>query len=260
MKKLILTMMIGAAILTACEQTTNNNMATLSVHLTDAPADYEEVLIDIQKVLIHTDVEGEDDWTEMENSNIGVYNLLDFTNGLDTLLAEHEMPAATISQMRLVLGDKNQIKYRGLYYDLNTPSAQQSGLKFNIHAELTEGVTYHLWIDFDAGRSIVQKGNGSYSLKPVIRTYTEASSGAINGIIHPANERAYVTAISGNQDTLATFSDTVNGHFLIRGVDAGSYTLRVTPGSAYQTQTIDDINVVLGESYAVDTIYLEASK
>ena len=60
---------------------------------------------------------------------------------------------------------------------LTTPSAQHSGLKLNVHAELTEGITYKILLDFDAARSIVKTGSGAYNLKPVIRTITEATSG-----------------------------------------------------------------------------------
>lgn len=160
--------------------------AKLRIILTDAPANYQEVLIDIQEVRVHSAADGEEGgWRTLSDINAGVYNLLDFTNGVDTLIAEEEMPFGTISQIRLMLGENNRIKKGGEYYVIKTPSAQQSGLKLKVHADLNRGVTYHLWLDFDAGRSIVEKGNGSYSLKPVIRVFTEATSGAIKGFVAP---------------------------------------------------------------------------
>ena len=44
---------------------------------------------------------------------------------------------------------------------LTTPSAQHSGLKLNVHAELTEGITYKILLDFDAVRSVVKTGSGA---------------------------------------------------------------------------------------------------
>jgi hypothetical protein len=113
--------------------------STVRVHLTDAPGDFDEVNIDVLSVHIHSDVSG---WDTVKNINAGIYNLLDFTNGLDTLLGSTVLPAGKISQMRLVLGSRNTVNIDGTISDLKTPSAQQSGLKFKIDATLKAGITY----------------------------------------------------------------------------------------------------------------------
>ncbi len=187
----------------------------------------------------------------------GVYNLLDFTNGLDTLLVEQELPAGTISQVRLVLGDNNQVKMNGEYYDIKTPSAQSSGLKLNLHAVLSEGLTYTLWIDFDAGRSIVEEGNGTFLLKPVIRAYTEASDGAITGVVEPIEARPYVMVISANNDTTGTFADTISGKFLIGGLNDGTYMINFKPIEEYMPVEMENVNVLKGEITEVDTVRFE---
>ena len=75
----------------------NDQNSVLKVRLTDAPGDYEQVLIDIQDVQIHVaDSSGEGNWQSLE-VNKGVYNLLDFRNGMDTLLASIELPAGNVS-------------------------------------------------------------------------------------------------------------------------------------------------------------------
>ena len=84
--------------LSGCSKTENNKNAVLQVMLTDAPADYDAVLIDIQDVQIHvSDNDAEGSWQSLD-VNKGVYNLLDFRNGMDTFLAAIELPAGTISQ------------------------------------------------------------------------------------------------------------------------------------------------------------------
>ena len=56
---------------------------------------------------------------------------------------------------------------------LKTPSGQESGLKVQVHQEVTGGILYRLTLDFDAGRSIVKAGNsGKYLLKPVLRIFS----------------------------------------------------------------------------------------
>ena len=257
MKYKLLGLFIAIALFSACNKEEGSKMATLNVRLTDAPAAYEEVIINVIDVKINVSAEDQNGWQSLSNVSTGEYNLLDFTNGLDTLLASEDLPAGKISQMRLVLGDGNKVKIDGEYYNLDTPSAQQSGLKFNIHADLVEGVTYNLWIDFDAKRSIVEKGNGKYSLKPVIRTYTEATSGAIKGIINPIEAKPYVMVISVSQDTLGTYADTITGDFLLRGVSEGNYTVEVLPIEGFIKRTISDVEVVLGASTDLETINLE---
>ncbi len=54
-------------------------------------------------------------------------------------------------------------------HELKTPSAQQSGLKINVHADISNVDVFNLLIDFDAEESVVEQGNGGYILKPVIK-------------------------------------------------------------------------------------------
>jgi len=233
----------------------SSDKATLVVKLTDAPANYEEVLIDVQDLQIHASSnENEGSWVSLP-VNKGVYNLLDFRNGLDTLLATIELPAGNISQMRLVLGSNNRVKVDGVYHNLDTPSAQQSGLKFQINAQLEEGVVYELWIDFDAARSIVAKGNGGFSLKPVIRTFNEAATGAIRGIVLPLAANPTVKAIA-NGDTLATIA-AEDGKFMFKGVDPGSYKIVIEPLAGYVGKTIENTAVVVGQVTNLGTITLD---
>lgn len=254
-KKLYISLILaGALVMGLASCVKDGNTATLVVHLTDAPADYEEVLIDVQGIQIHSSLnETEGSWTSLPFT-AGVYNLLDFRNGLDVLLATAELPVGTISQMRLVLGTNNRIKTGGVYYNLDTPSAQQSGLKFNIHAVLTEGITYDLWIDFDAARSIVLKGNGTYSLKPVIRTFNEAITGAIKGIVLPVDATATVRAIA-NGDTLSTMA-AADGKFMFKGIVEGTYKMLIEPNTAYTGRTIENTFVATGLVTDMGTITL----
>ena len=140
-------------------------------------------------------------------------------------------------------------------HNLETPSAQQSGLKLNIDANLTGGVVYKLWIDFDAARSIVVKGNGDYLLKPVIRTYTEAVSGAISGNVSPAEALPYIMAITGT-DTLGTYA-TDSGTFKINGVPAGTWSVKFDPKDPYADTTVNDVDCLEWNSHRMDTVFFK---
>ncbi len=263
MKKLplilgLLCVLCLATTITSCKKDdkpgeTGKGTATLYVHLTDAPAAYDAVLIDIQQIEIHSDAGG---WVTLSPLRPGVYNLLDLSNGVDTLLCQAQLPAGKISQMRLILGDNNAVVVDGVTEPLSTPSTQQSGLKLNIHQDLAPNGSYRIWIDFDAARSILKKGNGTYSLKPVIRTYTELTDGRIKGYLLPPAANAVVYAISG-VDTFSAIPG-IDGYFMFCGLPEGNYSLWFDAEdiTLYKDLVIPDVRVAFGIINDMGTITL----
>lgn len=251
--------LLGVTLLLSCDkdEARSDVPATFEVRLTDAPAPYEEVNVDIQSISIHINSDELSGWQERALDAPGAYNLLDFQNGLDTLLISETFPVGNISQIRLILGNDNTLVKDGVTYDLETPSAQQSGLKININADLNPGVAYKLWLDFDATRSIVEKGNGGYSLKPTLRAYSEATGGSLKGIVSPVEAEASVWAVLGT-DSLMTYPNE-NGEFLIAGMmEGGDWKVLVDANEAtgYQDKIMENINIVSGEVTNLDTIAL----
>lgn len=249
---------IAQVLFSACDSDKDAvGSATLKVRLTDAPGDYEAVYVDIQGVEIHASEtpDANDGWVALKGIRPGVYDLLTLTNGVDTLIASDVIPAGKLSQIRLILGDKNSVKIGGETFALKTPSAQQSGLKLQVNTTLEDGIVYTLLLDFDAARSIVKAGSTeNYNLKPVIRTILEAKSGAIKGLVSPAQSAA-VYAIAGT-DTVGTYADT-NGEFLIKGLNAGSYKVVIQPGSEQTNEIIENVGVTIGIVTNVGTVAVE---
>lgn len=247
MKKIILVfaalLMAGISLQSCKKDEDKTGNATVNIRLTDGPGHYDAVYIDVQSVEIHSDVSG---WVTVPAIVPGIYNLLDFRNGMDTLLCHTVLPAGRISQMRLILGENNSVVVAGASHPLATPSAQQSGLKFNIHQELAANGAYDIWIDFDAGRSIVAKGNGTYSLKPVVRAYTKLTDGRIRGVVLPQAALATVYATNG-ADTFAAIPDALGG-FLYCGLPEGSYTLWIdaADNTGFADMTLPPVNVAFG--------------
>jgi hypothetical protein len=253
----VLSLLLVSFLFIQCSDDDSKSTTPVKIRLTDAPGQYDKVNIDIQGIQIHSsENEGEENgWQEMNLLNPGVYDLLEFNNGVDTLLVDQDMPSGTVSQMRLILGDNNTVVVDGESFNLDTPSAQTSGLKFQIHDDFLAGIEYRLWIDFDAARSIVKTGNGAYKLKPVIRTFNEATTGAIKGLISPVEALPTIHAIIG-VDTISTIAEE-NGNFLIKGLDAGTYKLKVEPVTGYLVKEIEDIDVSLGSITDLETVTIE---
>lgn len=230
----------------------NGGTAEVTMRLTDAPGEYDAVYVDIQQVEVT--MEGSSA-VLIDAARPGVYNLLDFRNGLDTLLLKTTLPAGKISQIRLILGSNNSVVVNGQSYALNTPSAQQSGLKLNLKETLVAGNAYTFWIDFDAGNSIVATGSGKYNLKPVIRAYSAETDGQISGYVFPGV--ALVTVyISDGVNTYAAIPNP-DGYFIVKGLPQGTYSVTYDAAVAtYIDVTLTNINVTYGQVTDVGTTTL----
>lgn len=243
-----------SAALVSCKKDGDINVgsAKITFHLTDAPAIYDEVNIDIigARIIVNDSI------IDLDVKE-GIYNLLDFANGKDTVIIEQQIPAGKLSQIRLILGDNNSVLIGSESYSLTTPSAQQSGLKLNVHEEFSEGIAYEYTLDFDAGRSIVKTGNGKFILKPVIRVVSESVSGAIAGVVKPAAARPLIYAISSQLDSVSAFADTISGKFMFKGLPAGVYKLDFKPQTPYKDTTLLNISVKNAVVTKIDTLKLK---
>lgn len=251
MKKLILIacIIISAITLNSCNDDSEKNYP-YQARLTDAPGPYDSVNID----LIGVEVTGSNGSTVALNTTVGMYNLLDFSNGLNTIIATSTLHDARVNQIRLILGPNSTVVVDGVTYPLNTPSAEQSGLKLLVNQTLQEDIQNDILIDFDANVSIVQTGAGAYKLKPVLRTVVTAVSGIVQGSITPVGTMAVVSAMGNGVVYSSNVSDL--GGFQILGLPAGLYTLTVIPALPLLPYT--DVNVVVtaGATTAVGVVAL----
>lgn len=147
-----------------------NQGGKMTVRMTDAPGIYDEVNVDIRQVSLHyTDTNASGKWVNL-NTNAGVYDLLKLQNDVTVVLAgDSTLPLGKINQMRLLLGPDNYVVIDSVKYDLKVPSGMQTGIKMNLNTEIKTNSDVEVLIDFDAGKSVVVLGNGTYSLKPVIK-------------------------------------------------------------------------------------------
>lgn len=229
----------------------------LQLKLVDAPGDYEEVNVEIIDVLYNS-TEDEGGWTSLtpEDFTPIEVDLTELIAGNELLLSDVIIPSGMLKQIRLVLGDNNTLVIEGEaeVIDLDTPSGQQSGLKLKINTELEPGYSYTFILDWDVQKSIVKAGNsGKYNLKPVIRVNADVNSGSIFGqvvakpiISNGTNEPiplegavVRVTTMSGDDITGTETDD--NGDFIIQGLDAGDYKLKIEHNNyiGYESEIIE---------------------
>ena len=154
----------------SCKKNDDAQTANVQIRLTDAPTALQEVNVDIQSVRVKFRDDENDstkNWVDL-TTRAGVYNLLNFQNGIDTLLATGTLPERQVKEIRLILGSNNTVKNNGVVFPLTIPSGSESGLKIKFSKALGADLNT-LVVDFDAAQSVGQTGTGSYFLRPVIR-------------------------------------------------------------------------------------------
>lgn len=218
---------------------------TLRVALTDAPScGYDEVNVTVEKVRVHRSA-GADDadsgWSEVALNPALRVNLLDLTNGVLAELGQTELPAGSYTQMRLQLAANgstapyaNSLVLTGSEDEipLDTPSAQQSGLKMNVNVTVEANEVADVVLDFDACKSVVKRGNsGRYNLKPVVSVLPRVRVDGLvaEGYVAPAIALGS-TSVSLQQNGVPVRSTVpmADGRFVLYPVPAGDYDLVVS--------------------------------
>lgn len=223
---------------------TGQDAGTMRVSISDAPAcGYDSVNVTIERVRVNKSPTAGDDeagWSEVVLSPARRIDLLTLTNGVLEDLGQTSLPAGRYTQLRLVLAANDAahplansvVPTGGLETALDTPSAEQTGLKLNLDVDVPAGKVVDVALDFDACRSVVRLGNsGRYNLKPVLSATTVLSDAGqrVVGYVDPslAITGTTVSVQSAGIVVKATAPDTT-GKFVLYPVPIGSYDLVVS--------------------------------
>ena len=136
---------------------------------------YVAINLIIYKIQVHLageDEEDEGEWVEWILNEPTEYNLIELKDQ-SILLSEEELTPGKYTQIRLFITDASiDIELGEIGVPVEIPSVYQTGIKLIHPFEIIAGETIELTIDFDAEKSIVKTGNGSYKLMPVIKIVT----------------------------------------------------------------------------------------
>ena len=224
----------------------------VSVSMTDAPAcGYDAVNVTVSKVRVHQSDSASDNdagWTDITLNPARKINLLDLNDPTEPNLAleslgETPLAAGHYTQLRLVLVPNsgsplaNSIVLSGTTTEiaLVTPSAVHSGIKLIHQFTVDAGQRVDLLLDFDACKSIVKRGNGTYALKPVIKVIPFVLNG-IEGFVDPALfvtqanvNHVMVSAQVNGESVRATMPNAITGKFFLARLAApATYDVVIT--------------------------------
>lgn len=262
----------------------NPDQNKLSVYLTDGPGYFDSVLVNIQSIAVKIDTTQK--WWEKNNDmlhpwknwwhncgnqdqhdngtfwdtlkiNPGTYNLLNFANGTDTLISSSNIKKGRIVAFKLKLGDDgNSLVKDGVVYPLhllhgwNTVYVRVFGDNF----QSVSSNHYKIWLDFDAGRSVVKVHNSEFYLRPFIRAYAVSNTGSVSGSVKP-HEAFPVISVENETDTLYAIPGR-DGRFMVRGLAEGTYNVYINASNGYMDSTVTNVVVTEGKSSKIGDITL----
>lgn len=252
--------------------------SAVNIYLTDDPSlVFDQLWLNIEKL----EIKAEDD-TQLKNEsehqhdvddrdekgdnsggwiavkiNPGVYDILKFRNGLDTLFATTSFPAVhKLKKLRLTLGNKNSVVLNGVNVPLIL-NGNDNFIVIKIDASpisINSGGLSNFWIDIDAGRSVSRHGN-NFELKPNVKLFSKETTGRIEGRVLPVDANVVVMAV--NATDTASAKPEHEGEFKFTGLKPGSYSIvyHATSGN-YKDTTLQNINVKIKEDTKLPNIIL----
>jgi uncharacterized protein DUF4382 len=232
-----------------------------SIYLTDDAGLFDKVLIDVQSVQVLVDTSNgahsTDSCKTWEPLDVvpGIYDLLQFRNGNDTLLAAAEIKAGDISFIKIKLGPSNTVVKNNVTYPLNIPDS--SFILVNVQGVQWDQEEFHcfkLWLDFDVSKSIVLGHNNQYYLYPAIKVFDINTTGTIMGSVFPQAADPVITVYNGT-DTINALPEST-GDFQVCGLNPGTYQLKVNASNGYVDTTINNITVTASDYSDEGYIYL----
>jgi Domain of unknown function (DUF4382) len=188
----------------------------------------------------------------------GVYDMIRFRNGLDTMLATGFVSSGKILKIRITLGDKNEVSKDSGVTRLplsicNRKPYVYVKIKDKEDTQVVNG-EIRIQLDFDIARSISYR-NGKYCLQPYIKAYSKEKSGRIEGEVAPREARSMPMAYNATDTGYAKPDE--DGEFEIGGLKPGTYNLRFNPENGYKDTVLTGIVVRSGKETELRKIVLQ---
>lgn len=185
--------------------------------------------------------------------NAGIYDLLEFRNGVDAMLASGSISKGEIKAIRLTLGNNNSVVIDSVSYPLQLKENNKVIIKLE-DVEKTDDRNFKLNLDFDLASSI-REINNQFELRPRIKPFNEKKSGRLEGKVLPRDAKTIVSLI-GDKDTLTALPGD-DGEFKIRGIHSAKFDLQFNAtANGYQDTTIKNIAVSPGQELKIGSIVL----
>jgi hypothetical protein len=282
-----------AAIVVSCKKDVSSELLApkgkqaVQVYLNDDPVqNLYKLLVDIQTIEVKVDTgkvkhddsyydndhEGDDEHdgdNEHGDSNKygkwdtlsitpGVYDLLQLKNGKDTLIANGFVSAGKIIRLRLTLGDRNELWTDSAHHFPLSICDNKKYVYIKISSQSIETLPngqQRIRLDVNVGKS-VEFEDGAYCFKPKLKSYSDKTTGKIEGTVTPKDANAIIMAFNTTDTAYAIPEKDDDGEFKIKGVKPGTYSVSYKPVAPYKDTVINNIQVEAGQEVKLPAIKL----
>ncbi len=261
--------------------TTSASIKDVQVIITGSGANFQTVMLDVQKVEIKEDL----DDANYDNDNFAdaddnmddhlksvdefgqwkstgqapqMIDMASLKNGAESLIG-NATAMYRVRKIRITLGTNNfLVDNAGETHAIRLENDVEKVIYIGIHEDdidedqaLNQQI-FHLY--FDAANSI-KLDNGNYTLDPIVRPFSMKAYGELTGQVFPEDVNANVKIDDGQGNTILAVTEK-NGEFKVRGLKEGnSYTVTVeAPG--YVTQEFTSVIMEKGKKTELNAITL----
>lgn len=250
-----LLLLVGVVLFTvSCS--TSEDTSSVAFKLTDAPdtSGITNVKVTVSEIKVNESADASDgqggSWKVLTLNPAKEVDLLTLANGVTENLGELSLTGGTqINQIRFVVDQaKVSLDQGATYIPLTIPS---KSIKIVNAFQVPLLGSISIVLDFDVSKSIVKTGNGTYILKPAIRSIVENEAGRITGTA-PAGATVYAykdgVYVEGTEPTTSSdrdgdgtpdpafpnaYTSTLvksDGTFTLAFMDPGTYDLVLVQG------------------------------
>lgn len=268
----------------------------LSVFLTDNPALFDKVLIDIRQLEVCIDTsdhsstgsdddkdddnsgrggsnddDDDDDDKNDDNSNddhscnwqninirTGVYDLLTLRNGVDTLLGTVQIPAGRIRKIRLTLGANNTLVIDSVSYPLVLGGNGQESIEIKVSDDdLQMNSNGQGRITIDFDAGrSIISRENRFFLFPKLKSFCDEKSARLEGRVTPLAAAPVLVTMYNATDTSLAIPDSKDGEFKIRGLNEGTYNVLFRGSNGFRDTLISNISIRRGKEFKLPVIQL----
>jgi len=252
----------------------------VNLFLSDAPADFQNVFVDIQKIEVKVDLDRthefdnsygdmDEDYDDTEEvDDYGRWVSLNFTpqtmdvlalrNGVERLIGNATVPTR-IRKVRITLGQESYlIDGESQHYRMTLVNELENLVYLRVKAEDMDNSqpgNVDLRVDFDLARSVEKVGD-EYIIRPRVRLFNLQTTGNVVGNISPTPIGARVLITDGNGFETGAIPEVQEGFFRVRGLKPGTvYTVTVVAPDRTPYE-IRDVMVNPGEDTQLGEINL----
>lgn len=228
-----------------------NPQGRVRLRLTDAPADFDSIVIGIREISIRrgNDTTG---WLRFTPAQQFV-DVLTLRNGVFLDLGTFTVPAGNIGAMRMLLDSTSHVVVSGQRQPIMLTPGDTVGYEMTTDVNVAAGATVDVGIDFDALRSLRADGAGGWNIEPNFRLAPFNGTGSIAGTITPGDSLAGIYVLSG-ADTVASTFNASSGDFAVTLLNPGTYNVLVYGATNQRDTTITGVTVTAGQATNLGTI------